>query len=278
MAMPEPKITAAGDLMVGFRFIVTLQTYTFGFQSVSGLEIPKSIDYINEGGVNDHRLMVGVPSEASPTLVFKRGMLIHKSANLASAAKMAAALIPTTAARKIALLAASEISPQAALEMGPAVGTISVYDRYGKNITAMYSFLSLGMINWRGDDLDASSGSVLCEEVTIAHTGLTRLPLSDSIIGIGNVYGTGSAIRDVATKANQLLSDSKTSSNASAASKKAQREKANKEATEKLKSAEKEKKQLEEEKAKVQKELEEQKKRLAELEKQLSEQQRAAQN
>ncbi len=174
--MPPVTISAKNSLFNKFNFIVTLNHFTYGFKSVSGFKIDRRLDPIQEGGVNDHQIMVGVPTTDTPTLTFRRGLLIHKPTLEVELAKVAASYIPQNELRKAALLAATSLNPQAALEQGPAIGTIQVYDRYRK-LRAMYTFLSLGMISWDADDLDADDSSVAYETITVAHTGLTRVPL-----------------------------------------------------------------------------------------------------
>ena len=102
--IPQMRISSMDQLMQSFNFVVSLNEFTFGFQSVSGLAVNKSVNYISEGGVNDHQLMVGVPLSDSPTLTFKRGMLIRRPTIESRAARAAAAMIPNNMARKSALL------------------------------------------------------------------------------------------------------------------------------------------------------------------------------
>ena len=165
--------SAMDDLIQATNFIVTLNEFVFGFQSVSGISVSKKVDYIEEGGVNDHRIMVGCPSDDNPTLTFKRGYMMRRNTLLDTAVRAAAAAIPISMLRKGALIAASALDAQSALEEGPALGMIYVFNRE-KDLKAMYSFLSLGMTSWRLDDLDAVGTGILCEEFTVAHQGLTR--------------------------------------------------------------------------------------------------------
>ena len=187
--LPQLRVSAMDCLIPGFNFVVTLNEITYGFQSVSGLSINRKVNYMSEGGVNDHQIMVGCPNDDNPTLTFKRGILMRSSDSVDTNALAAASLIPDNAARKLAVTAAISVDPQACLEKGPALGTISVYDR-SKRIRAVYTFISLGVTSWRSDDLDASSSGILCEEFTVAHTGLERMAIdSPPIIGaVKNAY------------------------------------------------------------------------------------------
>ena len=174
--LPPIAISPVTHLIQGFNFILTLNNFTYGFKEISGLRVENPVDYIQEGGVNDHKLMVGEPSNEAPTLECKRGLMLRCLPIITDAARMAAALIPNNLARKAALLAVNTQDPQATLEQGPAIGTIEVYDRQ-KRLSAMYGFLSLGMTSWECDSLSADNSDVLIESITIAHTGLIRIPL-----------------------------------------------------------------------------------------------------
>ncbi len=177
--LPVVDISAKDDLICSFNFIVTLNQYKFGFASVSGISMEREVDFIKEGGVNDHQLMVGCPQGSGGyKLDFTRGLMLHEPAfpfNFAEAA--AAAVIGNSMARKAALMALAMANPQQTLEKGPAIGTIQVYDRQNK-LKAMYSFLSLGMTSWSGGDLTADSSGILIESISIVHTGLIRVPLT----------------------------------------------------------------------------------------------------
>lgn len=174
--LPPIAISPVTHLIQGFNFILTLNNFTYGFKEISGLRVENPVDYIQEGGVNDHKLMVGEPSNEAPTLECKRGLMLRCLPIITDAARMAAALIPNNLARKAALLAVNTQDPQATLEQGPAIGTIEVYDRQ-KRLSVMYSFLSLGMTSWECDSLSADNSDVVIESITIAHTGLIRIPL-----------------------------------------------------------------------------------------------------
>lgn len=183
-----PALSVSGmknydDITAACNFIVTLGMYTFGFQSVSGLEIRKPTETQREGGVNDHAILCGVPESNEHSLTFKRGLLLRKNTGdiIIAAAYAIAAQVPDTVGRRAATFAvtaagavAGGITPQTVLENGPTLGTIQVFNRERTRLQGLFSFISLGMTSWRADDLDASNGNVWCEEITIAHTGLTR--------------------------------------------------------------------------------------------------------
>lgn len=259
MNLPQSlKISSMDKLITKFNFLVTLNEFVFGFQSVSGLEINKRYDYYSEGGINDHQIMVSSPSTDNPTLTFRRGMLLHSSNAVAKSSKwLSTSYMKNNIARKAAMLAEASIDPRTALEVGPALGSIQVYNRNGK-MSALYVFLSLGMTSWKAEDLDASSSDIWCEEITIAHTGLERCPLEMGIVQ--NFISAGvDAVSDLINP-----EDSHSTSNVEAQRKK------NKELLEKAKKRQEEleekKKKEQEEKQKKQEELQKQKEELQRLE------------
>lgn len=177
--MARPKsvmVTAKNNLMQGFNFILYLNHFTYGFQSIDGLRIESTPDYFSEGGVNDHAVLTFGPNTNQFTLTLRRGMVLRHPSILTNAMRAAVGHIPDQVRRQAAMLAVSAVSPQDALESGPALGFIEVYSRDEK-LEAAYSFLSLGVISWDGGELNASNSEILAETITLAHTGLTRLPI-----------------------------------------------------------------------------------------------------
>ena len=173
-------VSAADCLSNGFNFKVDFNGITFGFQSVSGIEVTRKVEFYDEGGVNDHRIMLGKPQDDTPELTFTRGLILRTSSAVTGGAKAAIANIKNNTARKTAFFALNALDPQELLEIGPALGTITVYSttRRGQ-IAGMYSFLALGITKWALSDLDSRDGSsLLIETFTVVHTGITRMPLS----------------------------------------------------------------------------------------------------
>ena len=262
MQFPQSlKISSMDKLITRFNFLVTLNEFVFGFQSVSGLEINKKIEYYSEGGVNDHQIMVTAPSTDNPTLTFRRGMLIHSSNAIArTASLLSTALLRNNVLRKTTMLAEAAIDARTSLEVGPALGSIQVYNRNGK-LSALYVFLSLGLTSWKAEDLDASSSDIWCEEVTIAHTGLERCPLQ----AMGAIHDLFKSSVKATMDYDIDAKDSHSSSNVE------EQRKKNNELLEKAKKRKEEleekKKKEKEEKEKKQEELQKQKEELEKLEK-----------
>ena len=184
------RVSAMNYVSAGFNFVVTLNEFTFGFKSVSGISVSRTVNTQPQGGLNDYGIIVEEPSQGSYTLSFSRGLMIRYPQAIDATARSAAAIIPNSLGRKTALIACASASPQAALEKGPALGFIHVYDRTNKRLLGLYSFLSLGMTEWRVSDLDAESGSsLLIEDMTIVHTGITREPTVPQPFSLGSISG-----------------------------------------------------------------------------------------
>ena len=175
--LPAISVSAMDNLTQGFNFVVSMNAFTYGFKEVSGIEIENPIDEIPEGGVNDHPLVVGKPNSNIKELSFKRGLIMRSPTLISDAAKALAAAIPINLARRAALIAINALDPQESLESAPSLGTIQVYSRTGE-LTGLYNFVSVGLKSWKIDDLSATDDSVLIEEITIYHTGITRMPVT----------------------------------------------------------------------------------------------------
>lgn len=182
-------ISSAGDLSCGYHFKVEFNEISFGFQNVDGIELTRSYDSLQEGGVNDHKVLVGRPMDSLPTLTFSRGYIIRASSVVTGAAKAAAARITNNAARKAALIALNTLDPQEILEYGPALGFITVYSTTRKNkVIARFSFFALGISSWSLEGLNAASGELLVEKFSVLHNGITRIPLIKPALASGAYY------------------------------------------------------------------------------------------
>lgn len=195
--IPALNVSSLKYLSCNFKFIVTLNTFTFGFKSVSGLSVSRELRTIEEGGVNDHGILVGQPDNSSHTLSFSRGLMLRFPESVDKLTLAAALRLPGNSgmAKLLKLMASSSTSPQASLEKGPAYGTIMAYDRNG-NLRGKYSFISFGITEWRVSDLDATDNGLLIEDLTIAHTGLKREPVTvipASILSVSGISGASRA-------------------------------------------------------------------------------------
>lgn len=175
--MPPINVSAIGKLRTGFNFVVMLNEFTYGFQSVSGIRVHRETMREQEGGVNDHMYLVGKPDDEQPTLTLERGYVIRSLEIISDGLYSAACAIPSQLGRKAAMLAANATSPVLSLENGPSTGLIMVFDRRQK-LYAMFAFLSLGMIEWEFPTLSANNTEITIESITLAHTGIERIPLS----------------------------------------------------------------------------------------------------
>ncbi len=83
------KVTPVNNLTQGFNFVVMLNEFTYGFQDVSGLEVSRPFEQIEEGGVNDHKILVGesLSSGSNVELTFKRGMMVRSTSIISDAAR-----------------------------------------------------------------------------------------------------------------------------------------------------------------------------------------------
>ena len=195
--LPKARVTAMDNVLSAPYFILSLNEFTYGFQSISNIGRHREVTHNPEGGVNDHQIMVGRPNDNIYTLELSRGYIIHgPDAVLDKFAKTAISMFPHELARKLALIAVNSASPQSALENGPSVGFIQAFSRQ-KKLVAMFSFLSLGMVEWRLSDLNAASGGEpMIENITIEHTGLTMLPATWLPSIAQPIMGWGGATED----------------------------------------------------------------------------------
>ncbi len=272
--LPVVRVSSAKNLTQGFNFIVTLNEFTYGFQSVSGLEVEREVESFSEGGVNDHQILVGKPVNNIFNLTFTRGLMIRSPGIITNAAKAAALKSQDNTIRKAAMIGVAALDPQESLEAGPAIGTIQVFNRQNE-LTALYSFLSLGATRWNASDLNADDGAISIETITIVHTGLTRVALSGpSIINYAKSFSSDNDddLAKMMEERKKELQDQnekiqKDLENSGVKKKREEVEKAKKDFDEALKKLEAERKKAEEalaEKKKLQLELQEEEKKARE--------------
>ncbi|MDO4731794.1 MAG: phage tail protein [Clostridia bacterium] len=154
------KFTNTGitENVMNFRFVVWLNSEFLAFQSVSGISQKREYEYITEGGNNDFPRALRKPISSPQQLVFKRGYRINKL-------------------EVNALWSGFGDSRQSeSLEKENSIGMIFVLDRSG-SIQSMYSFITMGMVSWELDELNAQKPQTLIETFTVNHRGITNVPV-----------------------------------------------------------------------------------------------------
>lgn len=141
------------------RFVVLFGVQVMGFQKVSGLGRQFDVEWVNEGGVNDHPILLPGQQKAPFQLRFSRGVCLRT--------------VSTESFSAPGSMVANNFGPMGRLSN---VGTILVLDRNGA-VAAIYAFLSRGVLEWTVDDLDAQGGGPLIETFTVAHDGLRNYPV-----------------------------------------------------------------------------------------------------
>lgn len=180
--MPNAQISSVDNLIAGngarFRFILTLNNFTYGFQSISGLSSGREFDSYEEGGVNDHLVYTGKFSgKGDKTLSLKRGMVLSQPSTITTAALAALGQISDPLARRTALMAVGATDAQYTLKHGPAFGDIKVYNPFNLKLCDQWTFLSLGVESHNFPDLDAESNVSPFEDLSLKVIDLKRKPL-----------------------------------------------------------------------------------------------------
>lgn len=152
----SPTLKTRAEPFAAINFVVILGTSILGFQSVSGISQKREMDYIVEGGRNGYPIMLKKPMSQPQTLTFKRG---YRSRTLASSIPFLDALIG-----------------DAFLDWPGAIGMIFVLGN-AREIKGLFTFRSLGLVEWSMSDLDAQSSVPCIETFTIAHKGLENKPM-----------------------------------------------------------------------------------------------------
>lgn len=161
-----PMLKARSEPFAAINFIVILGTSILGFQSVSGISQKREMDYIVEGGRNGHPIMLKKPLSQPQTLTFKRG---YRSRTLASSIPFFDAFIGDVF-----------------LDWPGAQGLIFVLGN-AREVRGLFTFKSLGLVEWSMSDLDAQSSVPCIETFTIAHKGLENRPMP---INLGNAISS----------------------------------------------------------------------------------------
>jgi len=151
-----------------YRFLVEIEgIIAGGFSELSGLDVTTEVESIREGGVNDyvHRL----PKWTTQSdLVLKKGqtdldLLWNWYANVVAG------------------------------KIERKNGSIYLLDAQG--IPAMWwDFLLAFPVKWSGPTLNASSGLIAFETLTLTHHGLSKSALSQTLSGVRGVLGVSGSL------------------------------------------------------------------------------------
>lgn len=147
------------EIVLPIRFLVLFGVEVMGFQRVSGLGRAEDVEWFNEGGVNDHPMMLRGPQKNPYQLRFSRGMKMN-----------------SIGLNTLLSLAGGRLDHYGGMGMSTNIGTVLVLGREG-TVKALYGFVSHGVLEWEVEDLDAQGASPLIETFTVAHDGLINLPI-----------------------------------------------------------------------------------------------------
>lgn len=141
-------MSSADDIIPAYSFEVSFDGISFSFSKVSNLSGSIEIETITEGGSNNAPVILRKPKKTPDMLVLEKGVY--------------------TTFKDVAVSLFKEGSKISAIN-------ISVL-RNGKTVRMF--FITNGVIIKREySPLDAQDSSVLIQKLTIAHTGMTEIPL-----------------------------------------------------------------------------------------------------
>ena len=163
------KASTLSNIPLSIRFVVLTGISAVGFQSVSEIGKTGDFSYIVEGGNNQYPYLMRKPQETPHRLTFKRGITLRGFSLAGAVASVASGGSP---------LGDMSLDPLKSMLKKGTIGTILVLD-HGRNVKAIYSFVSQGIIEWSLSELNAQRSEPLIETITIAHNGLMSLPIPD---------------------------------------------------------------------------------------------------
>jgi phage tail-like protein len=168
LAIGGRAVGARLDPYGAYNFLVEIEgIIAGGFTELSGLDITTDVDLIREGGVNDHVIKLPKGSTQSD-LILKKGQT-----DLDMLWNWHADVVAGKIKRKN--------------------GSIYLLDPQG--IPAMWwDFSQAFPIKWSGPTLSASSGLVAFETLTLAHHGLSKSALSQSLSAVRGVASLAGSI------------------------------------------------------------------------------------
>lgn len=157
MKLPSFIKRSKKDPVLSINFLVLFNTSLMGFQSISGISSTRDKEFIQEGGRNGYPVPLKTYRKDPYKITFKRGYVIRK-----------------LSVTSLIGLANPFDNINAWKDM--AVGLILVLGS-GRQIQAMYGFISDGMLDWSLSDLNANESGQLIETLTITHRGLKIIPV-----------------------------------------------------------------------------------------------------
>lgn len=155
MKLPSFISRSKTSPVLSINFLVLFNTSILGFQSISGINLVREKEFVQEGGRNDYPIPLEAPRRDPYKITFKRGYVIRNK----SISEM---------------LGIKNIDAWKNM----ATGLILVLSS-NREIQAMYGFISDGMLDWSLSDLDANQSNQLIETFTITHRGLKNIPIPE---------------------------------------------------------------------------------------------------
>ena len=145
----EKTLGSRKDPYTAFNFLVEIEgIVTGGFNDVSGIDVNTEYDSIREGGVNDH--VHKLPKWTTQSdLVLKKGLT-----DIDSLWNWHADVVAGNIVRKN--------------------GSIYLIDRQSGAPAVWWDFIDAYPVKWVGPSLNASTGTVAFETLTLVHNGLTK--------------------------------------------------------------------------------------------------------
>ena len=135
-----------------------------GFSEISGLDIETEVEHFREGGRNDFRYSF-IKHSSHPDLVLSRGM--------SDTDQLYGWYVDVTQGK-----------------IRRKSGTIYLVDNVGAPIT-WWDFEDAVPVKWEGPSLNANSGAIATEKLSLAHHGLRRSRAAQAFSAIRGLTGGG---------------------------------------------------------------------------------------
>ena len=163
------KTSTLSNIPISIRFVVLAGISAVGFQSVGEIGKTGDFSYIVEGGNNQYPYLMRKPQSTPHRMTFKRGITLRGFSLATVIANVASGGSP---------LGDLSLDPLKTMFKKGTIGTVLILD-HGRNVKAIYSFVSQGIIEWSLSELNALRSEPVIETITIAHNGLMSLPIPD---------------------------------------------------------------------------------------------------